>query len=87
MTALHLVLNELAICVLPTRQRAGHIDNLARRYGLDETITKALQQGDCEQLARLSNSRTTGCSFIVASNVPTISSGCHFIVAAEVPKH
>lgn len=76
MSARHLVLNEMAISILPARQ-----------YGLNAANTKALLHSDTGQLARLSNSRTKGCSFFVASNVPAISTGCHFIVAAEAPKH
>ncbi|WP_348732903.1 hypothetical protein [Rheinheimera texasensis] len=87
MSALHLVLNEMATSTLPARQRAWLIANLARQYGLNDAVATALQNGDCQQLAQLSNTQTTGCSFIVASNVPATSTGCFFIVATEVPRH
>lgn len=87
MSALHLVLNEMATSALAARQRARLIADLASQYGLNDAVTAALQNGDSQQLAQLSHTQMTACSFIVASNVPAISSGCFFIVATEVPRH
>ncbi len=87
MSGLHLVLTEMATSTLPARQRAWLIADLARQYALNDTVTTALQNGDCRQLAQLSNTQMKGCNFIVASNVPVASAGCFFIVAAEVARH
>lgn len=70
MSALHLVLNELAINVLPAKRRAGLIANLARQHGLDDALTLAMQSGDAAALTRLSSTVLSGCAFIVATEVP-----------------
>ncbi|WP_430455197.1 hypothetical protein [Rheinheimera sp.] len=87
MSALHQVLNELAINVLPAQQRAGLIASLARQHGLDDALTAAMQNGNSEQLSRLTNQQLSACMVIVAPDTPAFSSGCHFIVASEVPNH
>jgi hypothetical protein len=87
MSALHQVLNELAINVLPAQQRSGLIASLACQHGLDDAITAALQNGDSEQLSRLTNQQLSACMVIVAPDAPAAHQGCLVIVAPEVPQH
>ncbi len=87
MSALHLVLQELAINVLPASQRAGLIRDLARQHGLDDAMTAALVNGDSAQLTKLSNTASTCCMAIVAPEAPATPAGCLVIVAPEVPVH
>lgn len=87
MSALQNVLNELAVHVVPARQRAELIASLSRHYGLNADITAALQNGDSAELARLTDTTLSACLLIVAPDAPAKSAGCHFIVATEVPRH
>lgn len=87
MSALQSVLTELAVQVLPARQRGELIARLSRQYGLDAAVTAALQNGDSAQLASLTNTTLSACTLIVAPDAPAGGTGCHFIVATEVPHH
>lgn len=87
MSALHQVLQELAINVLPAQQRASLITDLARQHGLDDAMTTALLSGDSAQLIKLSNTASTCCMAIVAPDAPVSPAGCLIIVAPDLPVH
>lgn len=87
MTALHQVLNQLAINVLPASQRNRLIKDLANQHGLNDALTTALLSGDSAQVATLTRLTTTGCMAIVAPDTPAREAGCLIIVAPDVPVH
>lgn len=87
MTALHQVLNQLAINVLPASQRNKLIKDLANQHGLNDALTTALLSGDSAQVATLHSTTTSGCMVIVAPDVPAREAGCLIIVAPDVPVH